>query len=558
MKKLFALIACLMCLFVATDTMAAKKKINDNPSKGKIVFIPHDNRPVSDEMPAETIRKLGYEVIVPPDELLGTKDNMGKPEQLWMWLEKNTTIKREPSKLEKKRFNTGGKVWGLDPDIKAIVISADSMIYGSLVSSRKHTLTERQLRERVANFNDYKYRHDDAKLYVFSSIMRTPTSGENSGSQEPDYYKAYGYDIFRYTALNDKKDAKGLTPREEKELDFLTELVPAAYIRDWNTRRGKNYRVNEGLVDLAAKDKFECLVLGRDDNAAWSQTHMEARHLRDYSQKKQADRVQNIAGIDEMGLLLLTRAVNEIEHRQPVVTADYNWGSGRYLIPAYSDESVDATVRSHVKLLGGQYVDKATNVDLLLMINTNPTGANLGANWYSNDKKIRPDVKTFVTYMERAINRGEPVGVADISFVNGSDNSLMEELRNRDMLYKLQSYSGWNTPTNSIGFALAQGVLAKEMKKQDREELITIRYMDDWLYQANIRQMVTRQLSWFKEAGVYSELGKDKTDVERRATSLMHTFANDNLPAGKRDFIEKMKVTCPWNRLFEVKISPAK
>ncbi len=555
MRKLFVLFICLLCLVVATDNAAAKKKANVNNSKGKIVFIPHDNRPVSDEMPAETIRKLGYEVIVPPDDLLGSKENMGDPEKLWMWLEKNTTEKRKPSQLEKKRFHTGGQVWGLKPDIKAIVISADSMIYGSLVSSRKHSITERKLKERVANFSDYKYRHDDANMYVFSSVMRTPTSGENSGSQEPDYYKPYGYDIFRYTALKDKADAKGLSSREQKELEFLQELIPMAYIRDWDTRRGKNYRVNEALIDLAAKDKFHCLVLGRDDNAAWSQTHMEARHLRDYTQKKGADKVQNIAGIDEMGLLLLTRAVNEIEKKHPVVTADYNWGTGKYLIPAYSDEPVDTTVRSHVKLLGGEYVDYGTDVDLLLMVNTNPNGANLGANWFSNAKKVRPDIKTFVSYMEKAMDRGEPVGVADISFVNGSDNSLMEELRDRDMLYKLQSYSGWNTPTNSIGFALAQGVLAKGMKKEDKDELLTIRYMDDWLYQANIRQMVSRQLSWFKEGGVYSELGSDKGQVEQRATSLMHTFAKDNLPASKADFIKHIRVTSPWNRLFEAKIS---
>lgn len=557
MKKLFVLFICLICLFGATDTTDAKK-VNNSTSKGKIVFIPHDNRPVSDEMAADTVRKLGYEVIVPPDDLLGNKDNMGNPENLWMWLEKNTTVKRSPSKLEQKRFHTGGKIWGLDPEIKAIVISADSMIYGSLVSSRKHDITERKLKERVANFADYKYRHDDAKLYVFSSVMRTPTSGENSGSQEPEYYKAYGYDIFRYTALKDKADAKGLTSREKKELEFLMELIPSAYLRDWDNRRGKNYRVNEGLIDLAAKGKFECLALGRDDNAAWSQTHMEARHLRDYTQKKSAETVQNIAGIDELGLLLLTRAVNAIEKKQPVVTADYNWGSGKYLIPAYSDEPVDTTVRAQVQLLGGQYVDTGKNVDLLLMVNTNPTGANLGANWYSNNKKIRPDVKTFVSYMERAINRGEPVGVADVSFVNGSDNSLMEELRDKDMLYKLQSYSGWNTPTNSIGYALAQGVLAKDMKKADKDELLTIRYLDDWLYQANIRQMVSRQLSWFKEGGVYSELGSDKAQVELRATSLMHTFAVDNLPASKSDFIKKIRVSCPWNRLFEAKISPEK
>ena len=31
----------------------------DNHDKGKIIFIPHDNRPVSDQQAADTIRNLG-------------------------------------------------------------------------------------------------------------------------------------------------------------------------------------------------------------------------------------------------------------------------------------------------------------------------------------------------------------------------------------------------------------------------------------------------------------------------------------------------------------------
>ena len=60
------------------------------PAKGKILFVPHDNRPISDARTAEVVRRLGYEVIVPPRELLDTgPDKRGDAEALWQWTKKN-------------------------------------------------------------------------------------------------------------------------------------------------------------------------------------------------------------------------------------------------------------------------------------------------------------------------------------------------------------------------------------------------------------------------------------------------------------------------------------
>ena len=55
----------------------------------KILFIPHDNRPISDKQTAEVVKKLGYDVVIPPDEILGDRQNLGNPDALWTWLEAN-------------------------------------------------------------------------------------------------------------------------------------------------------------------------------------------------------------------------------------------------------------------------------------------------------------------------------------------------------------------------------------------------------------------------------------------------------------------------------------
>ncbi|MBE6099138.1 MAG: DUF4127 family protein [Anaerovibrio sp.] len=563
MKKIIVLWMCLLCLLMTGEALAGSKSqhgsraelYNNSLTKGKIVFIPQDNRPVSDEMPADTISKLGYELIIPPEELLGNRENLGDSDKLWEWLETNTTIFRKPTKEEKKKNKSKEPVQAFNPEIKAIVISSDSMIYGSLVGSRKHNIPENTLKKRTARFAQYKEKYPEAKLYVFASIMRTPSSGEHSGTEEPEYYRRYGLDIFRYTVLSDMADVQPLSSQEEKERAFLQDLIPKEYIKDWLGRREKNYNINKELLKLAKSNVFERLVLGRDDNARWSQTHMESRHLKAFASELGVEHVHNLAGLDEVGLLMLTRAVNDIRDSYPVVSSQYNWGNGQIIIPAYSDEPIDTTVKDHVQLIGGRYSETPDRVDLLLLVNTNSNGENMGANWYINGTNLRPGVKYFADMVQDALKKGYPVGIADVSFVNGSDNALMEELNRRHLLYEVQSYSGWNTPTNSVGFALAQGVLARAMKETDKNRLLTIRYMDDWAYQANVRQVVARQLSWFEGAGVYNVLGENKSQIEWRATSLLQLFAEKNLP--QNDFIKSLRLTSPWNRLFEARIRPA-
>ena len=563
MKKIIVLWMCLLCLLMTGEALAGSKSqhgsraelYNNSLTKGKIVFIPQDNRPVSDEMPADTISKLGYELIIPPEELLGNRENLGDSDKLWEWLETNTTIFRKPTKEEKKKNKSKEPVQAFNPEIKAIVISSDSMIYGSLVGSRKHNIPENTLKKRTARFAQYKEKYPEAKLYVFASIMRTPSSGEHSGTEEPEYYRRYGLDIFRYTVLSDMADVQPLSSQEEKERAFLQDLIPKEYIKDWLGRREKNYNINKELLKLAKSNVFERLVLGRDDNARWSQTHMESRHLKAFASELGVEHVHNLAGLDEVGLLMLTRAVNDIRDSYPVVSSQYNWGNGQIIIPAYSDEPIDTTVKDHVHLIGGRYSESPERVDLLLLVNTNSNGENMGANWYINGTNLRPGVKYFADMVQDALKKGYPVGIADVSFVNGSDNALMEELNRRHLLYEVQSYSGWNTPTNSVGFALAQGVLARAMKETDKNRLLTIRYMDDWAYQANVRQVVARQLSWFEGAGVYNVLGENKSQIEWRATSLLQLFAEKNLP--QNDFIKSLRLTSPWNRLFEARIRPA-
>lgn len=540
MKKITALLLCLAVFLAAFSGIAAAKKKEAPKDKGTIVFIPHDNRPISDVETADTIRQLGYKVVVPPDELLGSNSNLGDSDKLWQWLEDNTTV---PHKKDKK------PPYKPLPGIKAVVLSGDAMIYGSLVGSRKHHFTQQKLLERVKKFQEFKDSHPKVPMYVFSSIMRTPRTGEASGSEEPGYYFSYGTDIFRYTALKDKEEVEGLTKREKKEMKFLTEFLPQEAIDDWLSRRSKNLAVNKAMIDLAKAGTFSYFCLGRDDNAPYSQTHRESRWLNDYGRELGKTRFNNMAGIDEFGMLLLTRAVNDLEAVMPFVYVRYNMGEGARVVPSYSDEAIDKTIRSHVTMAGGVYVTTPARADLVLLVNTNPNGETYEANDAGNTEKSRFSTRYFMNMLEEELAEGRPVGIADIAYANGSDNALMAALRDKDLLFRLQAYSGWNTPTNSTGFVLGQGMLVPRMSDESRKRLLYTRYLDDWGYQANVRQNLSATLGYFKGQGSGGNLNEKRAQTEASATLRMQTFAGWNLP--KFVDVKQIKVTMPWNRLFE-------
>ena len=540
MKKITALLLCLTVFLAAFSGIAAAKKKEMPKDKGTIVFIPHDNRPISDVETADTIRQLGYKVLVPPDELLGSKSNLGDSDKLWQWLEDNTTV---PHKKDKK------PPYKPLPGIKAVVLSGDALIYGSLVGSRKHHFSQEELLERVKKFQEFKDSHPKVPVYVFSSIMRTPRTGEASGTEEPGYYFSYGTDIFRYTALKDKEEVEGLTKREKKEMKFLTEFLPQEAIDDWMSRRSKNLAVNKAMIDLAKAGTFSYFCLGRDDNAPYSQTHRESRWLNDYGRELGKTRFNNMAGIDEFGMLLLTRAVNDLETVMPFVYVRYNIGEGARVVPSYSDEAIDKTIRSHVIMAGGVYVTTPSRADLVLLVNTNPNGITYEANDAANTEKSRFSTRYFMNMLAEELAEGRPVGIADIAYANGSDNALMAALRDKDWLFRLQAYSGWNTPTNSTGFVLGQGMLMPRMSDESRKWLLYTRYLDDWGYQANVRQNLSATLGYFKGQGSGGNLNEKRAQTEASATLRLQTFARWNLP--ELVDVKQIRVTMPWNRLFE-------
>lgn len=526
-KLLMGLCVCAMVLSSSTALAHLNKTI---------LFIPHDNRPISFKQTADNIKDLGYEVLTPPEELLGDRNNPpGHPEELANWAVENA-----------KKAD-------------AAIISADSMLYGSLVASRKHNLSQDTVINRAENFAKIHQENPNLKLYVFGSIMRTPQTSAASGSEDASYYAQYGTDIARYTALKDKEQQDGLVRKERKQFEQYEKNIPPEALEDWLSRRAVNYEGSKHLIKLTEDGVISYLALGCDDNAKYSQTNIERRQLDVCGKPLGEQRYQSVAGIDELGFILLARAVNNLQGDIPFVSVHYAEGMGADTIPAYSNEPIKDSIATHVKMAGGMKVNSDKRADLVLMVNTNFDGttgaANEATNRYTPDN-VNQTVEDFVQMTKNAVEDNKKVGIADITFGNGSDNYLMNKLYEQKLLDKLNAYSGWNTPTNSSGYAIAMGMCANYTDRTGILKMLEVRYLDDWLYQANVRQEAAVQLLAMPGTGSYSDTQTRTTAVEELATKLLRKLIQDFKLDEFEDqsYVKDAEIRFPWQRMFEADI----
>lgn len=294
----------------------------------KIIYIPLDNRPVNLEYTVDTAKAAGYPLTVPPEKYLSNHKSVGDNEGLWEWLETEA------------------------PHAEAAVIATDSLNYGGLVASRKHHHLEKYLRGKIVRLDTLHKNNPGLKIYAFSTIMRTPR--QSVASVEPAYYETYGPKIFRLSQLADKEDMEGLTETEEREKNQLTLSIPANDLKDWRTRRLVNLQTNKRLIRMAQRDGFHFLAIGKDDDAPLSQTHREARILENLGNGMNKKQFQIVPGVDQLGLTLVTRAINEIRGDKPAVYPLFAPGTGGSTVPLYTDESAENSVHNQIIAIGGK------------------------------------------------------------------------------------------------------------------------------------------------------------------------------------------------------------
>ena len=517
MWRIFFTAICLL-IFMITPASAQGKKI---------LYVPIDNRPVNCAQVIQVAEKLNYEILTPPAELLGGWEFRGDPDKMWTWLFDNAA--------------------GAD----YAVLSTDSLIYGSLVASRIHDLDAQTILNRAERFKTFHEKFSYLPIYAFGTIMRTPRNAVSTGN-DPEYYKTYAAKFFQYTALIDKQEMNQLSGGERRTLKKLQAEIPKEYLDDWFKRRAKNSDANELFIGYTRAGVFDYFLLGCDDSAIYSQTHRESRRLTELASDLGKTVVQVTSGADELGMLMISRAINRDRDYRPFVSVMYNAGKGAATFPTYGNEPIGISVDAAIIAAGGLKIPANERADLVLAVNTRKSGKTFDApDAKKNKRNLRGDLKTFIEPVKNFVAAGYPVAIADIAFANGADNALMNQLKIHDLQYKIRAYGGWNTATNSTGFVIGAGVLTSFMDDKAVAELLTTRYLDEWAYQANVRQEILGASYGIAGEGDPLNLKEKLLPLEKILNEKMSAFAAENLILPRRFQIKDLKFSLPWHRTFE-------
>lgn len=441
----------------------------------RIAFVPIDNRPVCYTLP-KLISEIDedFELILPDRTDLGDLTKNANIENLFTWLK------------------------GLN-NLDGMILSLDTLAYGGLIPSRRCPETFSQIQKRVETLKEILL-EKKCRIWAVSSIMRI--SNNNYNEEEKAYWSEYGKKIFTYS-YNFHKNG-------EKECSY----VPQEILEDYLKTRTRNFEINKIYLEWQKEGLLDTLVFSKDDCAEFGLNVMEAKELESLGGYTKT-------GADEIPLSLLSRVISKQMKVCPVfLEPEY-----KDLISNYEDVSIENSVKGQLELANCTITDKE-NADIVLYIN----------NFKHHQGEIVMKVDTEGFDRSFAVP-DKAYMIADVRFANGADNNFVQELfKNKIIDKNFYGYSAWNTSANSLGSLILCAKMkffAKKYNKNAFEKVQLTRFLDDWAYQAIVRQKLksTDIVLLEKEMKTFE---KALEDVTMNSVNVKYSF--------------------PWKRLFEVEI----
>lgn len=259
-------------------------------------------------------------------------------------------------------------------------------------------------------------------------------------------------------------------------------------------------------------------------------------------------KIRFFSGADQLGLVLLTQAANRLTFTTPLVYTEFGNGKGGETVPTYEDDTVAESARQHIFAAGAFPSKNAATADYVLLVNTPYNGKTLEASDAKNNGVADKNTKAFADKVQSFIERGKKVIVSDSAYGNGADNALVKELFRRGLAYQVAAYGGWNTSGNTLGFALAQGMESPFYEGNAAKDLLTIRYLDDWAYQANARMDVYQHVIWPKQMPNSGFTPEQKRIAEAAIKESITKVAEPVMG----NVVQEYDFRLPWSRMFEV------
>ncbi|ORX22558.1 hypothetical protein BVF91_11155 [Thermoanaerobacterium sp. PSU-2] len=509
MKKFFVFIMILMITISIVSIDTSYKDSMKYVSKDKIVFVPLDTRPVSLQNVEIIAKAGGKELLVPPMDALDNYKKKSNQDMIYDWLK--GAVER--------------------PDVSAIIISTNQFISGGLIGSRNY-INDINYKESLERLKEIIGLSGNKRLFLISIMSQvSPVL-----YQQDTIYVQNNANINYYVQIK-----KAISENDTKTLERLKLSMPS-YLFNYMSVIASEVLINEKMVsDLKPN---VTLTIGLDDTTMKSMLKYSYDDLK--SAIKDYKNVYMLHGADEISMMTVAKILNEENGLKPSYKIVYEESGDENSYLPFEGGTVKEITEEKIGYIGGVVSQDAKNIIYIHM-----------------HKNYKTGIKNVVSKYKIS---GQNFGISDVAKTNGGDKDLVDEILKDKLITNVDAYSGWNTPSNTIGTVVAELSIKSYIDtKKDKNALedmqkyyyafAFIRYADDYIYQSIVRDAMQ---NWAKSNGLNPDNLTNKSEADAVLREKMKPYL-DMLMSIYDDCGIKIKgadVEYPWNRMFEIKVAP--
>jgi hypothetical protein len=496
-----------------------------------VLLLPCDTRPPTLEYPHQLARAAGLEMRSPPLAMLNDLNIPGDTEAIAAWLR-------------------DGAPWA-----DVAIITIETLCLGGMIPARRVTDSLAEALARLELLPELKRINPNLRILAYGVIVRV--AHDNDPLEEKPYYGEWGKPLRLVSEWTDRVDRGGTTGFVERGQDAMLEearaAVPEDILEDWLGTRERNHALHQRALEMLADGTLEHLCLTLDDTTPYGLAARDRRHLEARIDVLQVwDRADVYPGADEVAAVLLARAIINHSGRKPKVFVRYPSTQAEQSVMLYEDRLLGELVKVHLRAAGCVPASRPNTADLILAVNA---PASKQAHRQPNFEVVDTANRHLPEFLERIQDDLEAqrlVVIADVAYANGAEDRLIKLVLNQINLTSLAGFGAWNTAGNTLGGAIASGVIALEA--QDPLALCEAtfsRLVDDWLYQGRVRGEVREVLENPSPFDLGPLRNQAESEMATRITPLVQDLFDQHfsphLPGVR---LEWGRPHLAWPRLF--------
>jgi hypothetical protein len=339
------------------------------------------------------------------------------------------------------------------------------------------------------------------------------------------------------------------SPPQRDALAISRSNIPAAVFWDSIGSRARDLKVDESLLAMASDGYFKALAVTQDD--AGSRFGLQVReeellHAR-AATLQLGDRVLLNPGTDEMGMVMIVRAIEDATGYAPSVSLSYPSAAASAAEDRLEYLPIGQTIANLARFL--KMADRADGDFELDTIAPDPDPAAEQAMYARIETRLRA---------------GRPTAVADLTFLTddiAAQRRAVEMLGTDGLASRPIAFASWNTTANTAGTALsaaAASLIGQRFGTRSADAAATFlfeRYVDDYGYRLQVRPSLQALLE--SQGADTTALGDAASGAESSARALLWRgalaiFEQDFKPDGYAQ--RAIAIHLPWQRTFEVRI----